>query len=60
MWEDEIVEEIRKLREEYAASFGFDLEAIYQDLKEREKQRRRMIVFLEPKEPASVPQAKAS
>jgi hypothetical protein len=60
MWEDEIVEETRRLREEYAAKFRYDLEAIYEDLKEQEKRSRRKVVSLQPKEPASVPQAKAS
>jgi len=60
MWEDEIVEETRRLREEYAAKFRYDLEAIYEDLKDKEKQSRRQVVSLQPKEPALVPQAKAS
>ena len=60
MWEDEIVEETRRLREEYAAKFRYDLEAIYEDLKEQEKRSRRKVVSLYPKEPASVPQAKTS
>ena len=60
MWEDEIVKETRRLREEYAAKFRYDLEAIYEDLKDKEKQSRRQVVSLQPKEPALVPQAKAS
>ena len=60
MWEDEIVEETRRLREEYAAKFCYDLEAIYEDLKEQEKQSRQKVVSLQPKEPISIPQAKAS
>jgi len=60
MWEDEIVEETRRLREEYAAKFCYDLEAIYEDLKEQEKQSRHKMVSLQPKEPISIPQAKAS
>lgn len=58
MWEDEIVEQTRKLREEYAAKFGFDLDAIYQDLKEKEKQGRQKVVSLKPKASVLVPQAK--
>ncbi|PYS77998.1 MAG: hypothetical protein DMF67_18810 [Acidobacteria bacterium] len=60
MWEDEIVEETRRLREEYAAKFHYDLEAIYEDLREQEKRNRRKVISLQPKEPISVPQAKAS
>jgi hypothetical protein len=33
MWKDEIVEEVRKNREAYAAKFNFDLQAMYEDLK---------------------------
>jgi hypothetical protein len=29
MWEDEIVEEIHRIREEYARSFNYDLDAIF-------------------------------
>ena len=56
MWKDEIVEETRKLREEYAAKFCHDLDAIYEDLKKQEKRSRRKIVSLQPKEPISVSQ----
>jgi hypothetical protein len=34
MWDDPIVEETRKRREEYAEEFGWDLDAIYRDLQE--------------------------
>ena len=37
MWTDEIVESTRKAREEYAARFDFDLEAIYADLKKQQE-----------------------
>ena len=36
MWNDEIVEEIRKTRDEYAARFNYDLAAIYKDLQEQQ------------------------
>ncbi len=36
-WIDPIVEEVRRVREEYAARFNYDLDAIYRDLKEQEK-----------------------
>lgn len=36
MYKDPIVEEIRKYREEYAASFNYDLQAIFADLKKRQ------------------------
>jgi hypothetical protein len=41
MWEDPIVAEIRKIREEHAARFNYDLWAIYEDLKEQERKSGR-------------------
>jgi len=40
-FEDPIVKEIRKYREEYAAQFNYDLKAIYRDIKEKEQQSGR-------------------
>jgi hypothetical protein len=31
--QDEIVDEVRRIREEHAARFGYDVDAIYADLK---------------------------
>ena len=38
MFKDPIVEEVRKYREEYAAQFNFDLNAMFDDLKAKESQ----------------------
>lgn len=38
MIKDPIVAQIRKIREEYAAQFNHDLEAIFEDLKKWEKE----------------------
>ena len=38
MWQDMIVEEIRKVREEHAAQFNYDIRAIVQALKQEEEQ----------------------
>jgi hypothetical protein len=54
MRKDFIVEETRKVREEYAARFNYDLAAIYSDLKEKEKQGKRKVISLPPKRPASL------
>ncbi len=48
MWKDAIVEEVRKIREEHAARFDYDLQAIYDDLKETERRSGRKIVSLPP------------
>jgi transposase len=59
MWKDEIVEEVRKERNEYAAKFDYDLNAIYKDIKEQEKQSLRKVVSLPSKKPELVPVEKA-
>ncbi|MCK5055410.1 MAG: hypothetical protein KAT34_02040 [Candidatus Aminicenantes bacterium] len=46
MWEDPIVKEIHKFREEHAKKFNFDLRAIFFDLKEQEKRGKRHVVSL--------------
>ena len=60
MWTDEIVEETRKGREEYAAKFNYDLEAIVRDLKKQEEQSPDKLVSLPSNQPEHIPQAKAS
>lgn len=54
MWKDPIVEEVRRAREEYAAEFDFDLDALYQDLKEREARGEFKTVCREPRRPRPV------
>nr|VFJ58796.1 MAG: hypothetical protein BECKDK2373C_GA0170839_10685 [Candidatus Kentron sp. DK] len=49
MWKDPIVEKIHKIRQERAARFNYDLEAIYQDIKRLEKESEREFVTFEPK-----------
>ena len=36
---DPIVDEVRRIRDELAARFNYDLQAIYRHLKQREKER---------------------
>jgi len=56
MWNDEIVEEVRKARDEYAAQFNYDLEAIFQDIKQQEDKSHRELVSLPPKKAELVEQ----
>lgn len=49
MTNDPIVEEIHRIREEYAASFDFDIDAIFADLKAKQTKSKRKVVRLEPK-----------
>jgi hypothetical protein len=45
---DPIVEETRKIREEHAARFNFDLDAIYEDCKKSERDLGLPLVTLPP------------
>jgi hypothetical protein len=36
MWEDPIVSEVRRIREELSARFDFDVEAIFADLRKKQ------------------------
>lgn len=49
MWTDEIVEEIHRIREEYAKSFNYDLDAIFADLRKKEAESGREVVTLSRK-----------
>ncbi len=49
MWTDEIVEEIHRIREEYAKSFNYDLDAIFSDLCKKEAASGRKVVTLSRK-----------
>ena len=49
MWKDPIVDEVRKVREDHAAKFDYDLEKIFRDLKEQEQKSGRIVVSLSPK-----------
>jgi len=51
---DEVVKEVRKLREEYASKFGFDLKRIHEDLIQSQQASGRKLVRLPPKKPISV------
>ncbi len=48
---DEIIEEFRRCREEHAASLGYDLRRITQDLQEQERKSGRKVVSRLPRKP---------
>lgn len=52
---DPMVEETRKLREEYAAQFNHDQNAIFHDILERQSQRGRKLVSFPSREPKHRP-----
>lgn len=42
-WQDPIVEEVRKARDAYAQQFNYNLDAVYRDLKAKERQSGRQM-----------------
>jgi hypothetical protein len=48
---DEIVDEVRATREEYAARFNYDLAEMFKDLKVKEQANGRNLASLQPAEP---------
>lgn len=60
MWKDEIVEDVRKIREEHAAKFNYDLDTICQDLKKQEKRGGREVISLPAKRYAVAAREKAA
>ena len=48
---DDILLEVRKVREAYAKQFGYDLQAIHRDLKAQEEASGRRVVSLSPRRP---------
>lgn len=49
MWEDKIVKEIHRIRDEYAKSLNYDLRLIFADLRKKETLREgRVVDFSEP------------
>ncbi|MEH1766559.1 hypothetical protein [Nostoc sp.] len=49
MYQDEIVEEIHRIREEYSCSFNHDLKAIFADLQKQQAEGGREVVSLSRK-----------
>jgi hypothetical protein len=50
---DPIVDEVRRIREEHAASFNYDIDAIYADLKRQEAESKSPHVSFEPRRSAA-------
>ncbi len=58
MWNDPIVDEVRKVRDAHAKKFNYDLQAIVADLKKQQKASGKKFVTLQPKKPTVLPVAK--
>ncbi|MFN0279070.1 MAG: hypothetical protein ACKVRN_10770 [Pyrinomonadaceae bacterium] len=52
MWKDEIVEEVRRIRDAQAAKFNYDIDAIVADARKRQKASGRKTVSFPPRKPA--------
>jgi len=59
MWNDPIVEEVRRVRNAHAEKFGFDLKAIAADLRAQQQKGAKLAVSLPSKKPIAWPKAKA-
>ena len=57
MSRDPIVDEVRRIREAYAKRFNYDLSAIAEDLKRRQRERGRKTVKFAPKMVSELPRA---
>jgi len=53
MWQDPIVAETRKRRQEYAARFNHDPDAIFEDIRKRQNRRKKRLVSFPARKPAS-------
>jgi hypothetical protein len=51
MWKDEILEEIYRIREEHAKAFNYDLQAICDDLRQKQAASNRQIISQPLKQP---------
>jgi hypothetical protein len=57
-WEDPIVAEVRKVKERLAAKFNYNIDAMFDDLRAREKTSgRRYVDLSKPRRKASVKKA---
>lgn len=51
MWKDEIVEEVRRVREELASKFDHDIDAIIANARKEQEISDRKVVSFPPKRP---------
>ncbi len=49
MWKDPVVEDVRRIRDEYARSFDYDLGKICEDLRRQQAEAATEVVTLPPK-----------
>ena len=52
MWKDPVIEETRKLREQYASKHNYDIDAIFKDIQECQNKTGKKLVSFSPRKPA--------
>jgi len=57
MWKDPIVEETRKLREQYTSKFNHDIDKIYEDIQLQQTKSNKKPVSLPARKPFKTPNA---
>ena len=55
MWKDPIVEKTRKLREQYASQHNHDIDAIFEDIQQRQAKSDKRLVSFPPRKPIKAP-----
>lgn len=55
MWQDPIVEEIRRIREEHEKRLNYDLHAICEDFRKKQSSSGHKIVSRQPRRPVITP-----
>jgi hypothetical protein len=53
MIDDPIVAEVRRIRDEYARKFNYDLDAIFKDIQQKQSTSGRTYVSFPPKRPVA-------
>ncbi|WP_181280715.1 hypothetical protein [Aphanothece hegewaldii] len=50
MWEDELLEELHKIREKHAKSFNYDFKAIFADWQKKQATSGKQLISLQDKQ----------
>jgi hypothetical protein len=51
MWHDPVIEETRKLRDEYASQHHHDIDSIFEDIQKRQATAEKKMVSFPPRKP---------
>lgn len=59
MWNDPIVEEVRRVRQAHAKKFNYDIKAIVEDLRKQQSQSGKKYLVLRGRKPTVFPKTRA-